>query len=1088
MSAPAGAESRREGRLVVVRDRAHARDVGRGASVWTFADLCERLAAWALLDPAAEHDVVRDDRAPLWATAASLARGDALLPRIAHDADDLRRAVVHGGATAAEVAQALPHDATGRVDQLAGLFSRLADAERRLAEAGRIDGAQALGRASLRLQRGELPAALRVFSEVAVLDLVEPTDLELLCITSLARAGVVVRVSLPVDPLGRGLLAGVEPVLARLEATDDRASLELDLIDVTEPPRPSTSAALVSFTRAFYGRDTEPEAPVEVLLAADEAAEAREIAAVVAAWRRARLSSSSSSPPSSTPRAGPRIAVAFRTLDAAAARVAGALEGQGVPVRLPRRPLIEMAAARLLVDVVALARDGAPRDRLLAILTSPALAGALSSSEGARVLRVLRRSAARTDVEDEGHPTGGYRHRLERYRSGLDDAAEQADVDATLVHVERALRFAARLPRQAPLTTHVDALARLADEILDDGAMGGGTALGCAEVKDLLAESRAACTAVARPGDGDVALAAFATLIERALERAQGPAPLVEDDDAVEVLALPQLWARHFDHVVIAGLVEGRVPRAERKERLLADADRVSVNRAVGRPVLRLLDDNPLERSPVPRAQALEPLWMLGALRAASSSVLLSAPRRDSRGRELAPSVFLLEAVRALGGEPSAGGAGVGMRFAREPSPREMAVHVAHRRARGLLDDEEARAAGVPPDLLERADLFRRMSVERARFFFRKAKTSLVGAGAPFAFAVDPARIERVFSSSFGLSPERPLTPTRLEALAECRMHGFLQHVLKVDVDPPAGNTADARVIGTLAHAVMERFFLERRASGVPAALVTDADRRRVRALLAEEAAPFLAGRATGHLGAIRAQLVWLETALVRAVSMLARDPKVPGVEPVDFEVQIGARQGDRPPSLGSVPLVLHDESTQTEADARRETARTIWVGGIIDRVDESPHFPGSGGPQNGRARAVIDYKTASTGSVRRKVHKDALFETHFQLLLYLRLLEHHRPSGEGTALHGYLVSLRDGTTSDDVHALPDLRARVLDDTRSDGLAAGVGRVVLPILAGTLPPDAGDRCDGCRLQRVCRVPLAAEFAPDLDDSEEGGGT
>lgn len=1083
-------------RLVVVRDRAHAWDLRParspglpnaspnrgpgGVRVWTHAELFERLATWALLGPEAGGELIRDDRAPLWAAAASLARSDALLPRIAHDADDLRRALAHGGATAAEVARALPEDAAGRVDQLQGLFSRLADAERRLVDARRVDGAQALRLAAQRLARGEVPASLRAFAAIELHDLVEPSDLELLCVTSLARAGVLVRATLPVDPLGRGLLAGVEPVLRRLEACHDVPALELDLLDVTDGTDGTdvtivSDANLVAFANAFYGQGTAPAAPVEVCLPADEAAEAREVAAVVAAWRRRPAGDRL-----------PRIAVALRTLDASAARIADALEGHGLPVRVPRRPLLETPAGRLLVDVVALARDGAPRDRLLAVLTSPALVGALSSSEGARVLRVLRRSAARGDVEDEGRPTGGYRHRLERYRAGQDDPAERADVDATLAHVERALGFAARLPRQASLVAHVEALARLAEEIFDDGAAGGGTALGCAEVKDLLAESRAACVAVARASDGDTALAAFATLLGRALERAHGPAPPVDDDDAVEVLPLPLVWGRRFDHVVVAGLVEGRIPRSERKERLLGDADRALVNRAVGRPVLRLLDDDPLERSPVPRAQALEPLWMLGALRAASASVLLTAPRRDARGRELPPSVFLLEAVRALGVEPSAAGAGAGRRFPREPSPREHAVRVARLRARGLLDDERAAAAGVAPALLARADLFRRMAAERARFFFTKARVpegapvsrALAEARGAFAFAVDPARIERVFSSSFGLSADRPLTPTRLEGLAECRMHGFLQHVLKVDIDPPAGNAADARVIGTLAHAVMERFFAERRAARVPAALVTEGDRRRVRALLAEEAAPLLAGRATGHLGAIQAQIGWLETALVRAVSMLAREPKVPGVEPVELEVQIGARQGDRAPDLPSVPLVLATEDGGS---------RTLWLGGIIDRVDETPgsSSSGSGGQ---RARAVIDYKTASTGSVRRKAHRDALFETHFQLLLYLRLLEHHRPSGADTELHGYLVSLRDGTTSDDVHAVPALRARVLDDARPDGLAAGVARVVLPILEGTLPPDAGSRCESCRLQRVCRVPLAAEFAPDLDDAEEGGST
>ena len=65
---------------------------------------------------------------------------------------------------------------------------------------------------------------------------------------------------------------------------------------------------------------------------------------------------------------------------------------------------------------------------------------------------------------------------------------------------------------------------------------------------------------------------------------------------------------------------------------------------------LRLLDDDPLEPSPLPRAQAFEPLWMLGAIRASSSSLLLTMPKRDGRGRELPASVFLLEATSNASG------------------------------------------------------------------------------------------------------------------------------------------------------------------------------------------------------------------------------------------------------------------------------------------------------------------------------------------------------------------------------------------------------------------------------------------------------
>ena len=152
---------------------------------------------------------------------------------------------------------------------------------------------------------------------------------------------------------------------------------------------------------------------------------------------------------------------------------------------------------------------------------------------------------------------------------------------------------------------------------------------------------------------------------------------------------------------------------------------------------------------------------------------------------------------------------------------------------------------------------------------------------------------------------------------------------------------------------------------------------------------------------------------------------------------------------------------------------RVLWVGGGVDRVDE-----GDGG------RAVLDYKSGASKRFKDKVNAGALFTTHFQLPLYLRLLEHHRPTAPDAPLHGYLVSVRDGGVSWDIGKADELRSRLLDDTREDGLAAGVGRVVLPVLDGVLPPDPSELCRHCRVRRVCRLPQDSEPLPD-DDGEGG---
>ncbi|MCC7069939.1 MAG: PD-(D/E)XK nuclease family protein [Deltaproteobacteria bacterium] len=1034
------------GTLWVVRDRAHAGDLADGLgphdAALSLAELFDRLGDWGLEEGGAADE--RSDDAVLFACAATLAGAG---PRLASDARALHAALAHGRTSAAEVRRALADGQRAASLGAAGgelpwLLEHLEAAEARLRAAGVVGAPSALARALELLHQGRLPPFLARFTCAELLGLVDPTDLELCVLLALGRAGLPLCATLPFDSANRGLLAGVEPVLGAFEAAHGVERLEVRLEDVAEPALPG--GPLGPLVRAWYATDgatVGDDVPVEIALVPDGASEAREVARVVAAWRAADPSA--------------RIAVALRSVgdDDSGQRVADALLRHDLHARVRRRPLVDTPAARLLLDVLALALHGAPRDRLLAVLASPVRKGALALEEVARVHRALRLAAARTDVEDAARTSGGYRHRLERFAAGADERDEREAARDALELLTPLLTRARALPEEAPLQTHLRAIAAVAHDLLAPDAH-----VSCAEVSALVASATAMAERVARPGDEALPLSAAARLVEGMLRAAQARATDAPGDGP-EILSLPELWGRRFDHVVVAGCVEGRLPRTERPERLLSDLDRASINQALGRPALRLFDDDPLATAPVPRTQALEPVWMLGALRAAGRSLLLTAARRDARGREVAPSVFLLEALRACGAGPHATHAG--RRFPRARSTGDRAVDAARRIAAASLDVDAEPVDDLEPALRARVAFAIAMRDERARFFSRSDDVSALQARAPFAFAVAPERVARTFGGSFGLAREQPLSPTRLEALAGCRWYGFVKEVLKVDVERPAGNAADQRVIGTLAHAVMERFFLERKRAGVPATRMTPADRQRVRTLVHDEAAPLLAGRATGHLGAMQAQIAWLATALVRAVSMLAREPPVAGVEPTDLEVQVGASTRARPAELSPVPMTVG--------------SHTLWFGGVIDRVDEGP-----GG------RAVIDYKTASTSSIKGKVKGDALFTTHFQLPLYLRLLEHHRPTAADTTLHAYLVSLLDGTVSADLAALPELRARVLDDTHAEGLAAGIGRVLLPVLAGVLPADPNDRCDRCRVRRVCRVPLGADHAPHEPGDDEGG--
>lgn len=1131
-------------RLVVCRSRAHQRArlrAGMAADdvVLALADLRERLCAWAAL----VSGLARDDLgARVLAAQALVTHGRGLHPRLAPATDALRVELVHASTSAAAVLDAIGGEdgsgvdvdnLQGRAAEIVHLLGRVAHVERALAARGVVDDALALSRAVALLRAGKTPAILRGVDRVVVEDVVDATALEVALFAALARhAKVTLRV--PVDDVaGRAVSFGTGGVLGDVEGGDG-GDVDVEAVSVVG------SGALAGFRAALFsgasvdagadeGVDVDVDVPVSLRLLGDQAAEARFVAAAAAGFFGAGQ-------PGGHDAAGPpRVAIAVRS----AQRVwpfIDALRLHGVPVRRRRRPLLESPAARLLLDVAALRRDGAPRERLLAVLLSPARRGALLADEGARVLSTLRRAAARKDSEDRHRPMGGYRHRLERLRDR--DPEQRGAVDAALAALEPVLALAARLPHEAPLVVHLQAWLGVCGAVVDASAGLGGS-----ELQEIVARLAAAAARVGLgTTDPPVSLATVVRLVERECETQPWLDDDVDvDDRAVEVLTLPELLGRRFDHVIIARAVEGELPEGPPRSGVINDGDRARLNQALGKRALRLAEHERLG-DPSSTSLGLEGLWWLAGLAAAERSLVVTAPRVDVRGREHAPSAYLLDAARALEKDGPArllatGALGAALALGKDrravvvdaataavapSSHRRINPHnnsaspLRERRIEGVRLDPDAATADHaggerrPPNVrhgtsaeplaensLEAAGHFddretveaveaveavddnadvaadarrmRQMVRERAAFF-RDPTAPYAQRRARYAFAVEPARVARAFGDAFGLHAARPLTPTRLEALAECRMHGFVQHVLKLDVDVEPGNALEARVQGTLAHSVLERFYAERKAQRVPVARMLKSDRARLAALVDEEAAPLLAGKTTGHLAALSASIAFLKRTLLRVTTTLARRPPVEGVEPVGFEVQIGARTrtrtGMREPDAPAVPVVVDDRG------------RTLYLGGVIDRVDE-----GEGG------RAVVDYKTMSASRVKEKASVSTLLQTHFQLLVYLRLLEATRPTNESVALHGHLISLKDGGTSKDVAlALPDLRARVLDDSREDGLARSIGRVILPILEGTVPPDANDRCVDCRMQRVCRVPLEGVYAIDPDEvAEEGAG-
>ena len=1032
--------------LIICRTRAHQRTVLRSVEragaqdlVWTISDLWERLSMWACL----RDGVARDDLGVRLLAASVLAGtgdgGSAGLPRLAPALDELRREFVLARTSAAELLEALGDDSDdsdsernddpGRRADVRRLIKLVAVVERGLDERRVVDDSLARARALAALTVGSRPAFLAGVTTVQFILPVDLAALDVAVVSALAKL-LPVTVSLPIDNApGRDVVVGVDAIFRRLESAPAEASgsgggLEVVGDDVVG------EGALAPFRAALFTERVVADAPVSIVLAGDAQEEARlAVGAVVEHRGRA---------PTST------VAVVARRAELLTP-VLEAMQRAGVLARRRRRTLLESPAARLLLDVAALRLDDVPRDRLLAVLMNPARRDALLPDTAARVLATLRRAAVRRDAEDSTHPAGGYRRRLEQLQRRVPDAA--ADVAFTLRVVEPMMQAATDLPLRARLSTHLAGWLLLTRKLVDEAKGLGGS-----EVFEVIARLGAGA---ARVGDrpAPVELFALVRLIEHELSRQ----PWLDDDtdvddNAVELMTLPELAARRFDMVVVVGAVDGELPRpGPTQQSLLADVDRLHLNKVLHRQALPVAvhDDTTA-------GAGLETVWWLAGLQAAHERLIITAPRRGDRGREQSPSPWLFDAARVLGVVPEAlfatGLAGLPVPVAAD---RRQVIAA---RARAAIADSSI----VDDDDVAMRARHAATMVRQRQHWFSDNEASYEQRRGPYAFAIDPKRVARSFGWAFGLQKDRPLTPTRLESLADCRMHGFVQQVLKLDTDVEPGNAIEARVAGTLAHTVLERFYTERARNKVPFVRHDDNDRIRLAALVDEEGQRELR-RATGHLPALQAALSFLKSNLLRVVAHLSRHPPVNNVEPRDFELQIGARSEGKAATLAAVPLSI-------------SASRTIHLGGVIDRVDD-----GAGG------RAVVDYKTMSASRVREKAAPKTLFESHFQLLIYLRLLEHHRPTTPETPLHGYLVSLKDGVASNDVGDTADLRARLFDDDREDSLGRSIGRVILPILDGTLPPDAGARCSKCRLQRVCRVPQEGAFDLDPDERDEEAG-
>jgi RecB family exonuclease len=278
------------------------------------------------------------------------------------------------------------------------------------------------------------------------------------------------------------------------------------------------------------------------------------------------------------------------------------------------------------------------------------------------------------------------------------------------------------------------------------------------------------------------------------------------------------------------------------------------------------------------------------------------------------------------------------------------------------------------------------------------------------------------------LVPGRELSATSLEDYAACGFRYFCKSVLGIRAvsEPEEQDTMDAATRGTVVHRVLQRFFGEQLARGRPASFEpwTDADRVRVRELLAEELA---AMRARGKAG----------LALYHAHDAAGLQADLDRFLREDSE---------RRAASGARPLAFELPFAGLEAGGRR-------FRGSIDRVDSV-----------GGGLLAIDYKTGGTSGY--EVTEDDPFQGGIRLQLGIYSLAAERAFRGRASGRYWFISRRGDFETVDLELTEAQRTTL--GRLIEAMGAGIEAGAFPAIPGDDAwPSGYEHCRFCDFDRVC---------------------
>lgn len=961
----------------MARDRGHVRQLLKHRpthEIISASAFFDRVRNLAFLG---EKKMRRDDKALIPVLVNHLANNQHFNVQHLDQFISLYAACYHGTKTPHEIYEAIK----SHEPDFEPIFWLLKQVDEELDQGGALHGVKALYRAWHVIQ--ENPQQLHGFCvdrPIEMYYLVDLTLLEIEVIKTLSKIGVPCILRFPFDREKRGINTVVDFIARQFENAPDLFNVEI-IFDEIAPEGPLGS--LAQFALSDHVMLDFDEYDVSLHNARDVGQEAEIIAKKVAYLK--------------TVSPQDQIAVSVRSLDARSLVYKQALKRYSIPYRDRKGQVLHQSKAGHLFSALINARvTSMGRKEIIMLMSHPSFC--LHVSDG--MLRSSYLSLIDTLGIDDSvivgmNSTARFQNSLERMLA-LSNESDREAILSLGKWLEVCTILVERIPEHDTLQSHAQIILTIFDEAFVEKDESKSA---LCDVLQQMSESLGHSLF-----DPKIHISDFIKIVDSILMKTTMSNLDHSDVSSVEILPLPELLGKQYDHIFIADMCFGKLPKNQNPDSLMNDNARVKLNSYFKMPVLRVYFEDPYEPSPTPPRQALEPLWFVSAIAAAKKSIHFSYGEHDELGKEQAASDFFVWLDEHL-----------------KISSRKTSSSL---QFTSVL--EKKFTAGIDGSSLPLLHDFREANQARLRAFASKLPSN-------FAFQFDAHDMKSAFLGRLDDQPQQSLTPSFIESFSRCHFKGLTERIVGVRNDKIDADDIDPRVVGQIAHRALELFYQRKRRKIERNSLIS-----LMKSIVHEVCQQFYGSHFIKNRMVFLCHEEWLVLVLVDLVQRM--------------EQELCYQDGMMTSSEKSFGLSKNsDTGLKILANGRK-----YLLGGRIDRIDE-----------NAQKLFVTDYKLSSTEVLKSDLNPKNLMQKSFQMPIYVRLVAKNMGQGRKIAFvyasikDGNIWEIN----SDDFQ---DLFERIFDDDRVDGLAQTIDSIFAPIRQGVALPMIGEHCKGCDFSFVCR--------------------